>query len=182
MLMPLLLLASFSLRKNERGELRRSFRIVSGDILIVIGAIWLLLSTFLPWYSRVFHDSPTSSHSDVISLWDASPILSTAILVAVLAVVGIISLRLTGILGAGSQALRKWTWEDLLVFAAVVMAAGSMFFRMIVLPVLPAGEGVISTGKSVGFFFALMGVSILLFGAVIKLLEKRPVVLVMDIL
>lgn len=177
LLIPLLLLASFSLRKHERGESRRPYRIVSGDILIVIGAIWLLLSTFLPWYSWVFHDSPTSSHNVLISLWGASPFLATAILVAAVVVVGILTLRLIGILGAGSETFKKRTWEDFLVFAAVVLAAGSTFFRMIV---QPAGEGVISTGISVGFLFALMGVSILVFGAVIKLLEKRPVVQVME--
>jgi hypothetical protein len=136
-----------------------------GDILVVIGTIWLSLSVFLPWYSWVFQDSPTSSHSNLKSLWGASPFIATVILAATVVVVGIMALRLAGVFDSGNKRI----WEDLVVFAAVALMAGLAAFRMVIMPLGEGADKAILSGG--GYLFGLVGLFILMFGAIIKLLR-----------
>ena len=165
---PLLLPAFFSLRKHERGERRRARHMAPGDLMLALGTVTLSFSIFLPWYDWVFQNG-LSGHSTPVSLWDASTIVAAVILAANLVALGIIALPLV----VGFQEAWESAHEqrnDLILLGAVALAAVLTVFRMLARPV---GEGAISSSIGPGFLIGLVGVSLLLFGEFLRLLQKR---------
>lgn len=84
---------------------------------------------------------------------------------ATVVVVGIMALRLSGVFDSGN----KRHWEYLMVFTAVALMTGLTVFRMVIMPLGEGADKVIFSGG--GYLFGLVGLFILMFGAIVKLLR-----------
>lgn len=148
-------------------------RLSMGEKILGAGGIVLLISTFLPWYKWSSSGFGYSS-SYSWSLWTAGNFIAFLIFLGVVAGVGLVVLRMLGILDISDQGVP----EGLVVLIAAAVAGGLTLLKFLSIPGGTAefsGEFGFeaSSGRSIGAWLGLLAAAAFVVGAVMKFMEER---------
>ena len=154
-----------------RGNMDLS-RLSLGDKLVALGGIILFIAVLLPWYSYSA-STPYGGGSASWSLWSASQGIGIIIMLACIAGVGILVLRMFEVLDLNEQGVP----ESLVVLIAGGVASLFVLLRVISIPdgglgFFGAAAG-ISIGRTWGLFVGVIAAALFVGGALMKFQGER---------
>lgn len=147
-------------------------RFTKSDLLTVIGAAVLLISTFFPWYGSS-STGPFGGGSWKISLWGSNGFFAFLVFAASAGVIAIIVLRALEVFDLSELGFP----EAIAVIAAAGLAGLITIFKFLSVEGVSASYTseylTVKSGRQFGAWVALVAMVVFAVGAVLKLMEER---------